>query len=61
MPNIYEKDNQYYIKSNNYELCDIMIKRNTIVLMPNGIVVNELDNPKIYTFKELKNKILKGE
>lgn len=62
MPNIYESNNKYYIQENDkFILCNVMIKRNAIVLMKSDIVENEIENYKIYTYKELKNKLTKRE
>ena len=61
METIYKsKDNKYYtLKNNLYYENDIMLKRNTIVLLENGNVVNSIEIEKEYTFMELKKELLK--
>ena len=51
--------NEYYIyKSGIYMQCDIMLKRNTIVVIPNGEFKADIDIEKEYTFIELKKELL---
>ena len=62
---IYEKDNIYYLKSGNgYEVANIEIKysrvkkKNVLVITGSGIIEYLKEPIKIYTFKELNNKLL---
>ena len=62
---IYEKDNVYYLKKgNDYEIANIEIKynrikkKNVLVITGSGII-EQIEEPiKVYTFKELNNKLL---
>lgn len=62
---IYEKDNVYYLKSGSvYEVANIEIKynrikkKNVLVITGSGII-EQIEEPiKVYTFKELNNKLL---
>ena len=62
---IYEKDNIYYLKKgNDYEIANISIKynrikkKNVLVITGSGII-EQLEEPKEYTFKELEEKLIK--
>ena len=62
---IYEKDNVYYLKKGNeYEIANISIKynrikkKNVLVITGSGII-EQLEEPKEYTFKELEEKLVK--
>ena len=61
METIYKSTNGLYytFKNNKYYENDIMLKRNTIVLLENGNVVNSIEIEKEYTFMELKKELLK--
>ena len=57
---IYELDNVYYIKQGNkYFIADVILKKRTIVVTPTSEYVEELENATEYTYKELKEKLLK--
>ena len=62
---IYEKGNVYYLKKGNeYEIANISIKynrikkKNVLVITGSGII-EQLEEPKEYTFKELEEKLIK--
>lgn len=64
---IYEKDNVYYLKKGSeYEVANIEIKynrikkRNILVITGSGII-EQLEDPKGYTFKELEKKLVGGK
>ena len=64
---IYEKDNVYYLKKgNDYEVANIEIKYNRIknknVLVVTGTgIIEQLEEPKEYNFKELEKKLCEKE
>ena len=59
MLNIYEYNNMYFIKENDkYIVCDVIIKKNTIVIVKTDEYLDNLDNPTIYTYKELRDKLI---
>ena len=60
METIYKSTNGLYYTYKNglYYENDIMLKRNTIVLLENGNVVNSIEIEKEYTFMELKKELL---
>lgn len=62
---IYKSKNIYYLKKgNNYEVANIEIKynrikkRNVLVITGTG-VIEQLEEPVEYTFKELEKEIIK--
>lgn len=64
---IYEKDNVYYLKKGSeYEVANIEIKynrikkRNILVITGSGII-EQLEDLKEYTFKELEKKLVGGK
>ena len=60
METIYKSTNGLYYTYKNglYYENDIMLKRNTIVLLENGNVVNSIEIEKEYTFMQLKKELL---
>lgn len=64
---IYESNGLYYLKKGSrYEIANIDIKynrtkkSNVLVVTGSGNYVNSIEEPVIYSFKELENKLCKS-